>query len=176
MDRIEDPKTDEKTFHVRFEPRTKGGKRVLEVKDLCIGYDHPLCTINLEIMQGNKVAIIGPNGKGKSTFMKTLMGQIPALSGNFLLGHQIEVGYFDQELAQFDSNQTVLEEVWNSFPELNRTQVRSALGCFLFSGEEVFKTVDCLSGGEKVRLSFVKLMLSHPNFLLMDDESLGFNR
>ncbi len=169
MDRIEDPKTDEKTFHVRFEPRTKGGKRVLEVKDLCIGYDHPLCTINLEIMQGNKVAIIGPNGKGKSTFMKTLMGQIPALSGNFLLGHQIEVGYFDQELAQFDSNQTVLEEVWNSFPELNRTQVRSALGCFLFSGEEVFKTVDCLSGGEKVRLSFVKLMLSHPNFLLMDE-------
>ena len=169
MDRIEDPKSDEKTFHVRFEPRTKGGKRVLEVKDLCIGYDHPLCTINLEIMQGNKVAIIGPNGKGKSTFMKTLMGQIPALSGSFLLGHQIEVGYFDQELAQFDSNQTVLEEVWNSFPELNRTQVRSALGCFLFSGEEVFKTVDCLSGGEKVRLSFVKLMLSHPNFLLMDE-------
>ena len=169
MERIEDPKTDEKAFHVRFEPRTRGGKRVLEVKDLCIGYDHPLCTINLEIMQGNKVAIIGPNGKGKSTFMKTLMGQLPPLSGNFLLGHQIETGYFDQELAQFDSNQTVLEEVWNSFPELNRTQVRSALGCFLFSGEDVFKTVDCLSGGEKVRLSFVKLMLSHPNFLLMDE-------
>lgn len=169
MERIEDPKTDEKTFHVRFEPRTRGGKRVLEVKDLCIGYDHPLCTINLEIMQGNKVAIIGPNGKGKSTFMKTLMGQLPPLSGSFLLGHQIETGYFDQELAQFDSNQTVLEEVWNSFPELNRTQVRSALGCFLFSGEDVFKSVDCLSGGEKVRLSFVKLMLSHPNFLLMDE-------
>ena len=169
MERIEDPKTDEKTFHVRFEPRTRGGKRVLEVKDLCIGYDHPLCTINLEVMQGNKVAIIGPNGKGKSTFMKTLMGQLSPLSGSFLLGHQIETGYFDQELAQFDSNQTVLEEVWNSFPELNRTQVRSALGCFLFSGEDVFKTVDCLSGGEKVRLSFVKLMLSHPNFLLMDE-------
>lgn len=91
------------------------------------------------------------------------------LSGSFLLGHQIEVGYFDQELAQFNSANTVLEEVWNDFPDLNRTEVRTALGCFLFTGEEVFKTVDCLSGGEKVRLSFVKLMLSHPNFLLMDE-------
>ena len=97
------------------------------------------------------------------------MHQVPPLSGEFLLGHQIETGYFDQELAQFCSTNTVLEEVWNDFSELDRTQIRTALGCFLFSGEDVFKTVDCLSGGEKVRLSFVKLMLSHPNFLLMDE-------
>lgn len=169
MERIEDPKADERSFHARFEPSVRGGKRVLEVQDLTIGYHEPLCTVNLEVMQSERVAIIGPNGKGKSTFMKTIMEQIPALSGSFLLGHQIEIGYFDQELAQFDTNNTVLEEVWNDFPDLNRTEVRTALGCFLFSGEDVFKTVDCLSGGEKVRLSFVKLMLSHPNFLVMDE-------
>lgn len=171
MDKIEDPNVDTKTFHARFEPRVRGGKRVLEVKDLCIGYEqeNPLCTINLDVLQGQKIAVIGPNGKGKSTFLKTLMHQVPPLSGEFLLGHQIETGYFDQELAQFCSTNTVLEEVWNDFSELDRTQIRTALGCFLFSGEDVFKTVDCLSGGEKVRLSFVKLMLSHPNFLLMDE-------
>lgn len=169
MDRIDDPKSDEKTFKAKFTPKVRGGKRVLEVKDLVIGYDQPLCKVDLEVMQGQKVAIIGPNGKGKSTLMKTLMQQIPALSGGFLLGHQIEIGYFDQELAQFDSSNTVLEEVWKDFPDLNRTEIRTALGCFLFSGDDVFKTVDCLSGGEKVRLSFVKLMLSHPNFLMMDE-------
>lgn len=169
MDRIEDPKSDEKTFKARFTPNVRGGKRVLEIKDLTIGYDHPLCNVNLEVMQGQKVAIIGPNGKGKSTLMKTLMQQIPPLSGGFLLGHQIEIGYFDQELAQFDTTNTVIEEVWKDFPDLNRTEIRTALGCFLFSGDDVFKTVDCLSGGEKVRLSFVKLMLSQPNFLMMDE-------
>lgn len=169
MEKIEDPTIDEKSFHARFTPKVRGGKRVLEVKDLKIGYESALCEITMEILQGEKVAVIGPNGKGKSTFLKTLMGQIPALSGEFLLGHQIEIGYFDQELAQFDTNNTVLEEVWKDFSDLNRTEVRTALGCFLFSGEDVFKTVDCLSGGEKVRLSFVKLMLEHPNFLMMDE-------
>lgn len=169
MDRIDDPKNDQRTFHARFEPKVRGGKRVLEVKDLEIGYDHPLCKVDVEVLQSQRIAIIGPNGMGKSTLMKTLMEQIPALAGSFLLGHQIEVGYFDQELAQFDSNNTVLEEVWNDYPDLTRTEVRTALGCFLFNGDDVFKTVDCLSGGEKVRLSFVKLMLSHPNFLMMDE-------
>ncbi|MGX8850291.1 ABC-F family ATP-binding cassette domain-containing protein [Amedibacillus sp. YH-ame10] len=169
MDRIDDPKNDQRTFHARFEPKVRGGKRVLEVKDLEIGYDHPLCKVDLEVLQSQRIAIIGPNGMGKSTLMKTLMEQIPALAGSYLLGHQIEVGYFDQELAQFDSNNTVLEEVWNDYPDLTRTEVRTALGCFLFNGDDVFKTVDCLSGGEKVRLSFVKLMLSHPNFLMMDE-------
>ncbi len=169
MERIENPDVDNKTFHAHFTPNVRGGKRVLEVKDLKIGYDVPLCEINIDILQGQKVAVIGPNGKGKSTFLKTIMGDIPPLSGNYLLGHQIEVGYFDQELSQFNPYNTVLEEAWNDFSDLNRTEIRTALGCFLFSGEDVFKTVDCLSGGEKVRLSFVKLMLSHPNFLIMDE-------
>ena len=96
-------------------------------------------------------------------------GQVRPLAGTFLFGHQIDVGYFDQELAQFDSTKTVLEEVWDSFPQLDRTQVRTALGSFLFTQDEVFKTIDCLSGGEKVRLSFVKLLLSQPNFLMLDE-------
>ncbi len=169
MERIENPNVDNKSFHARFTPNVRGGKRVLEVKDLKIGYDVPLCEISVDILQGQKVAVIGPNGKGKSTFLKTIMGDIPPLSGNYLLGHQIEVGYFDQELSQFNPYNTVLEEAWNDFSDLNRTEIRTALGCFLFSGEDVFKTVDCLSGGEKVRLSFVKLMLAHPNFLIMDE-------
>ena len=106
----------------------KGGRRVLEIDHLRIGYDHPLCEVTMSVTQGQRVAVIGPNGHGKSTLMKTLMHQVPALSGTFLLGHQIDVGYFDQELAQFDSEKTVLEEVWDSFPDLDRTSVRTALG------------------------------------------------
>ena len=169
MERIEDPKESKKSFKASFTSRIRGGKRVLSVEELKIGYDHELCTINLEVMQGQRVAVIGPNGKGKSTFVKTVMGKIPSLGGSVMLGHQIEPGYFDQELAQFNTANTILEEVWNDFPDLTRTEVRSALGCFLFTGDEVFKTVDCLSGGEKVRLSLVKLMLSQPNFLVMDE-------
>ena len=169
MEKIEDVNPEKKSFKAHFQARIKGGKRVLEVKDLAIGYDQVLATINLEIMQGERIGVIGPNGKGKSTFVKTLMGQVPKLGGEYMLGHQIEVGYFDQELAQFNSSNTVLEEVWNEFPELTRTEVRTALGCFLFQGDDVFKTIDCLSGGEKVRLSLVKLMLEQPNFLIMDE-------
>ncbi len=169
MEKIEDPSADTHTFHARFTPKVKGGKRVLEVKNLVIGYDEPLCSINLEIMQGEKVAVLGPNGKGKSTFVKTIMGQVASLGGDYLYGHQIEPGYFDQELAQFHSNKTVLEEVWDEYDTLTKSEVRTILGSFLFQGEDVLKTVDCLSGGEKVRLSLVKLVLKQPNFLVLDE-------
>ncbi|MCI9292065.1 MAG: ABC-F type ribosomal protection protein [Erysipelotrichaceae bacterium] len=169
MEKIEDPSEDTHTFHARFTPKVKGGKRVLEVKNLVIGYDEPLCSINLEIMQGEKVAVLGPNGKGKSTFVKTIMGQVASLGGDYLYGHQIEPGYFDQELAQFHSNKTVLEEVWDEYDTLTKSEVRTILGSFLFQGEDVLKTVDCLSGGEKVRLSLVKLVLKQPNFLVLDE-------
>ena len=169
MDVIENPEVDQKSFKARFQPAIKGGKDVLSIAQLGIGYDQELCNVTLELMRGQKVAVIGANGCGKSTLMKTLMGDVAPLSGSFLYGHQIDVGYFDQELAQFQSGETLLEEVWKDFPDLNRTEARSALGCFLFTGDDVFKTVDVLSGGEKVRLSFVKLMLSQPNLLLMDE-------
>ena len=169
MDKIELEKTDSKTFHAKFTPAVKGGERVLDVEKLKIGYDRPLCEISMEMHRGNRIGIIGSNGTGKSTFVKTLMGLVAPLSGSFLYGHQIEVGYFDQQLAQFSSGKTVLEELWDENPELDRTAVRSVLGQFLFSADDVFKTVDVLSGGEKVRLSLAKLLLKHSNLLILDE-------
>ncbi len=170
MDKIDPVKdADTKTFHATFTPNVKGGEKVLEVENLKIGYDHPLASVSMEVRRGDRIAIIGPNGCGKSTFVKTLMKQLEPLSGAYLYGHQIETGYFDQQLAQFSSGKTVLEELWDEYPDLDRTQVRSVLGRFLFSADDVFKTVDVLSGGEKVRLSFAKLLLQHSNFLILDE-------
>ena len=169
MEKLEPEKADSKTFHARFTPYLKGGERVLETDHLKIGYDSVLAEVTMEIRRGDRVAIIGPNGTGKSTFVKTLMGQVEPLGGSYLFGHQIETGYFDQQLAQFSSGKTVLEELWDENPDLDRTAVRSVLGQFLFSADDVFKTVDVLSGGEKVRLSFAKLLLEHSNFLILDE-------
>ena len=169
MDKIELETSDTKTFHPTFKSRIKGGNQVLTIQDLAIGYDKILCKINLDVLRGQRIAIIGPNGKGKSTFVKTLMEQLKPLGGSFMFGHQIEIGYFDQDMAQLHSHKNVLETIWDKYPDLNRTQVRTALGSFLFAGEDVFKDVAVLSGGEKVRLSFVDLMLQKPNLLLLDE-------
>ncbi len=169
MEKIELEKADDKTFHARFTPYLKGGERVLDVDHLKIGDDSVLAEVTMEIRRGDRVAVIGPNGTGKSTFVKTLMEQVPPLGGSYLFGHQIEVGYFDQQLAQFSSGKTVLEELWDENPDLDRTTVRSVLGQFLFSADDVFKTVDVLSGGEKVRLSLAKLLLEHSNMLILDE-------
>ena len=170
MEKLEKPQgPDDRSFHVQFSPRVKGGEKVLETDRLLIGYDHPLAEVTLAMRRGDRVGIIGPNGCGKSTFVKTLMGLIEPLGGEYLFGHQIEPGYFDQQLAQFSSGKTVLEEIWDENPDLDRTEIRSALGRFLFSADDVFKTVDVLSGGEKVRLSLAKLMLRHSNLLILDE-------
>lgn len=169
MEKIEPEKADNKTFHARFTPYLKGGERVLDIDRLQIGYDSVLTEVTMEIRRGDRVAVIGPNGTGKSTFVKTLMGQVAPLGGSCLYGHQIETGYFDQQLAQFSSGKTVLEEIWDENPDLDRTAIRSVLGQFLFSADDVFKTVDVLSGGEKVRLSLAKLLLEHSNFLILDE-------
>ncbi len=170
MDKVDPVRgADSKTFHARFVPRIKGGERVLETDGLTVGYDRPLCTVSLEIRRGDRVAVIGANGTGKSTFVKTLMGIVPKMSGSYLYGHQIEAGYFDQQLAQFSSGKTILEELWDEYPDLDRMTVRSVLGQFLFSADDVFKTVDVLSGGEKVRLSLARLLLKHSNFLILDE-------
>lgn len=169
MEKIDPAKSDDKTFHARFTPAVKGGENVLETDHLAIGYDHVLTTVTMKMRRGDRIAIIGPNGTGKSTFVKTLMGIIPSLGGSFLFGHQIEKGYFDQQLAQFSSGKTVLEEIWDENPQLDRTTIRSVLGQFLFSADDVFKSVDVLSGGEKVRLSLAKLLLKHSNMLILDE-------
>ncbi len=169
MEKISPDQMDDRTFHAHFTPAIKGGEKVLETDHLAIGYDHVLTEVSMKMRRGDRIAIIGPNGTGKSTFVKTLMGLIPSLGGSFLFGHQIEIGYFDQQLAQFSTGKTVLEELWDEFPELDRTEIRSVLGQFLFSADEVFKSVDVLSGGEKVRLSFAKLLLKHSNLLILDE-------
>lgn len=170
MDKVEEVKqADTKTFKARFKPRYKGGSQVLVIDDLTVGYDRALCNINLTLHSKDRVAIIGPNGCGKSTLIKTLMGLVKPLSGSYLLGHQIETSYFDQQLAQIDSNKTVLDELWSAYPDLDRTQIRNVLGQFQFSADDVFKDVHVLSGGEKVRLTLAKILLEHANFLILDE-------
>lgn len=169
MERVEEVQHNDKQFHADFSPRLKGGEEVLETEKLVIGYDHPLAQVTMKIRRGDRVAIIGDNGTGKSTLVKTLMNLVPKLGGSFLFGHQIEIGYFDQQLAQFSSGKTVLEEIWDEHPDMDRTAIRSVLGRFLFSADDVFKLVDVLSGGEKVRLSLAKLMLQHANLLILDE-------
>ncbi len=169
MEKLTVDQADTKTFHARFTPAIKGGEQVLETEHLKIGYDHVLADVSMKMRRGDRIAIIGPNGTGKSTFVKTLMGIVEPMGGSYLFGHQIEKGYFDQQLAQFSSGKTVLDELWDENPDMNQTEVRSILGQFLFSADDVFKTVDVLSGGEKVRLSLAKLLLKHNNLLILDE-------
>ena len=160
---------DMRTFHAEFEPEDIGVKDVLSVKSLIIGYDEPLSTVNLEMKRGAKVGIIGGNGLGKSTFIKTLMGTVKPLGGEYSFGTRVNIGYFDQQMAQYSSCDTVLEDFLKAFPGMTDFEARSALGAFLFSGEEVFKTVDMLSGGERVRLALCKIFKRRPNFLILDE-------
>lgn len=170
MELIEAPdRFDTRTFHANFKPNRETGKEVLRVDNLEIGYDKILATVRMELRRGQRIGIIGGNGIGKSTFLKTLVGLIPPLGGGYSFGYQVDVGYFDQQMAQYQSNKTVLDEFWDEYPTLDQTEVRSALGAFMFTQEEVFKTVDMLSGGEKVRLALCKIFKTKPNFLILDE-------
>lgn len=170
MDIIEDPKkADNKAFKAKFVCGVKGGKDVLSLDHFTVGYDHPLAELTINIERGSRICVMGDNGTGKSTLLKTIIGEIKALDGYMMLGHQVEIGYFDQNLANFTSGNTVLEELWNEYPDLDMYKIRSTLGAFLFSADEVFKEVNVLSGGEKVRLSLAKLMLKKANFLILDE-------
>lgn len=170
MEKIEAPdRFDTHTFHANFKPNRETGKEVLRVQKLQIGYDHVLSTVTMEQRRQQRIGIIGGNGLGKSTFLKTLVGLIPGLGGEFQFGYQVDIGYFDQQMAQYSSKKTVLDEFWDEYPTLDRTEVRSSLGAFMFSQEDVFKTVDMLSGGEKVRLALCKIFKTKPNFLILDE-------
>ncbi len=157
------------TFHADFEPLDIGVKDVLSVKELAVGYGTKLSTVNLEVKRGEKIGIIGGNGLGKSTFIKTLMGLVPSLSGEYKFGPRVSIGYFDQQMAHYSSSNTILQDFINEFPNITDFEARSTLGAFLFSGEDVFKTVDMLSGGERVRLALCKIFKRKPNFLILDE-------
>lgn len=170
LDILEAPESaDTRSFHTNFEPEIQSVKLVLSAKDLEIGYDEPLLTLSLNIMRGEKIGIIGGNGLGKSTFLKTIVNRLPPLSGTFCIGERVKIGYFDQQMAQYKSDKNVLDEYWDAFPRLTQTEVRSALGAFLFTKEDVFKPVNALSGGEKVRLELCKIFQRKPNFLILDE-------
>lgn len=167
---IEAPdKYDNKTFHANFQPEKETGNDVLYTSELAIGYDHPLSVVSLDLKRGEKLGILGGNGLGKSTFLKTIVGKIPALSGEYRFGTNVQIGYFDQQMAMYTSNKTVLDDFWDEYPNLTETEARNALGAFLFSGEDVFKNVNMLSGGEKVRLALCKILKTRPNMLVLDE-------
>ena len=167
---IEAPdKYDNKTFHANFQPEKETGNDVLYTSELAIGYDHPLSVVSLDLKRGEKLGILGGNGLGKSTFLKTIVSKIPALSGEYRFGTNVQIGYFDQQMAMYTSNKTVLDDFWDEYPNLTETEARNALGAFLFSGEDVFKNVNMLSGGEKVRLALCKILKTRPNVLVLDE-------
>ena len=173
MVKIEKPRRfDTRAFRAMFSPRIESYTNVINAKNLAIGYDSVLSEATFLLQKGNKMAIIGENGKGKSTLLKTLVGAIDALGGSFTIGNNVEWGYFDQQKAVLDDadpEQTILDNFWEEYPKLVREEVRSALGGFLFSGEDVMKKMGQLSGGEKVRLSLCKIFQTKPNLLILDE-------
>ncbi len=170
MVKIEAPdRFDTRTFHANFQPEKETGNDVLTVNSLAIGYDRVLSTVSLDLKKGEKLGILGGNGLGKSTFLKTLVDRIPPLSGEFRYGVHVQIGYFDQQMAMYISDKTVLEDYWDEFPNLTETEVRNALGAFMFTGDDVFKSIGMLSGGEKVRLALCKILKRRPNVLILDE-------
>jgi len=160
---------DTKSFKAAYIPRLEPGKDILFVKDLEVGYDRVLSKVNLDLKRGERLGIIGDNGIGKSTLLKTIVGDIKAISGEYKYGVNVEVGYFDQQMAQYSSGKTVLDDFWDEFPHLMQTDVRNALGAFLFTQDEVYKEVAMLSGGERVRLTLAKIFQRKPNVLILDE-------
>lgn len=170
MVKVEEPnKYDLKTFKTNFEIKQESGNNVLTVQDLEIGYDIPLSSCSFNLYKGQKLGIIGSNGIGKSTLLKTLVGNVNPISGNYEFGHNVQIGYFDQQMLGLNPDKTVFDDFYDEFPELTVTEVRNSLAAFMFSGEDVFKEVKMLSGGEKVRLSLSKILKRGPNLLILDE-------
>ena len=160
---------DLRAFHAAFQPKEESVKNVLRASSLSVGYAKTLATVSFELLKGQKLGVIGPNGAGKSTFVKTIAGLIPPLGGEFSFGVRVSAGYFDQQMARYTSDKTVFSDFSNEFPELTDTEVRSSLGAFLISGDDVFKPVSVLSGGERVRLALCKILKRRPNLLILDE-------
>ncbi len=173
MVKIEKPvRFDTKSFHAQFSPRRESHTEVIAANRLVIGYDHPLSEVSFVLRKGEKAAILGANGKGKSTLLKTLIGTLKPLGGSFRIGTDVDWVYFDQQAAVTecsDPEKTVLDDFWDLYPQLTMTEARGALGNFLFSQDDVYRKLGQLSGGERVRLALCKLFKTRPNLLILDE-------
>ncbi|MCY8554842.1 ABC-F family ATP-binding cassette domain-containing protein [Bacillus haynesii] len=172
MEIMDKPLGDEKSASFRFEITRQSGNDVLRVEDLTVSYQEQpplLRSLDFRITRGESVALVGPNGIGKSTLLKALIQKLKPVSGTIATGSHVSIGYYDQEQAELTSSKRVLDELWDEYPEMNEKDIRTCLGNFLFSGEDVLKPVHALSGGEKARLALAKLMLQKANFLILDE-------
>lgn len=173
MERMDRPLGDESSASFSFQIERRSGNDVLKVEDLSFQYskDEPylFSTVRLHINRGDRIALVGPNGIGKSTLLKIILGKLKESTGTIQLGTNVKIGYYDQEQADLSSNKTVLNELWDEYPTINERDIRTILGNFLFSGDDVLKPVHTLSGGEKARLALAKLMMQKANFLILDE-------
>ena len=171
MERLDKPEAGNKSAHMTFHSDKTSGNVVLTVEEAAVGYDNQVLSepINLDIRKMNAVAIVGPNGIGKSTLIKSIVGQIPFIKGEARFGANVEVGYYDQTQSKLTPHNSVLDELWNDFKLTPEVEIRNRLGAFLFSGDDVKKTVGMLSGGERARLLLAKLSMENNNFLILDE-------
>lgn len=171
MDRMDRPQGDEKSASFGFQIERQSGNDVLMIEDLAIGYgQEPVSrNISFRITRGESIALVGPNGIGKSTLLKTIVNKLSLIDGRIRFGANVTIGYYDQELAELTSNKRVLNELWDDYPLKPEKEIRTILGNFLFSGDDVLKPVQSLSGGQKARLALAKLMMQNANFLILDE-------
>ncbi|MCR1835583.1 ABC-F family ATP-binding cassette domain-containing protein [Oceanobacillus caeni] len=173
MERIDRPLGDESSASFSFQITKRGGNDVLKIKNLAFRYDgeneNLFSNINLDVNRGERIAVVGPNGVGKTTLLKIILGKLKKSSGDIQIGTGVQIGYYDQEQAELSSTKTVLNELWDEYPTINEKDIRTVLGNFLFSGDDVLKPVQALSGGEKARLALAKLMMQKANLLILDE-------
>ncbi len=170
MVKLEEPnKYDLKSFKNNFKVEIESGNNVLNVENLEFGYNKSLSKASFKLYKGQKLGIIGANGTGKSTLLKTLVGKVPKISGVYEFGHNVKIGYFDQQMIDLNPEKTVFDEFYEAFPKLTVTEIRNSLAAFMFYGDDVFKKIEMLSGGEKVRLALCKIMKNGPNVLILDE-------
>ena len=171
MDRMDKPMGDERSVRFAFDIKRESGNVVMGVENAAVGYNGEVLAkpINLDLRKQQAIGIVGPNGIGKSTLLKSIIDQIPFIEGGVKFGTNVDLGYYDQELSKLSKNKTVLEEIWDLHPTMNEKDVRSILGSFLFTGNDVEKTISSLSGGEKARLALCKLALERNNLLMLDE-------
>lgn len=171
MERLDKPQSAQKSAHMTFHAGKVSGNVVLTVEDAAIGYDGEVLAepIDLAVKKFDAIAIVGPNGVGKSTFIKSVVGQIPFIKGQASYGANVETGYYDQNQTNLTRTNTVLDELWNAFPTTPEVEIRNRLGAFLFSGDDVKKSISMLSGGERARVLLAKLSMEDNNFLILDE-------